>query len=470
MKNNREALKFCAMNLKRLFTLSALCTALNMIAIPVFAQNEEVQSNEGGGTCGTKFNDAAHPCISAEQYANIEQRISENIKAIKPAQGGARKTTATLFNWPLQTVGITDCGYYYIANYVDQDATAGIRDYNCGSVTYDGHRGTDIALQPYPFFKMDNNEVNVIAAAPGTIIDKSDGHFDKNCAFNTDTANYVIIQHADGSVALYWHMKKTTVTTKTVGMTVTAGEYLGVVGSSGSSTAPHLHFEVWATTLSSSLRDPFTGTCNLLNPSTWWVSQKPYTEPAILKAQVNNVPVVLPGCDTTETPNEDTCFSSGASARFYIFIRNETPGMTVNESILNPDGSVFTSWVHNSISSYLCSYWYMIRTLPTVAGLYMFKTVYNGLTCSRSFHINCGVLDVKPGSVSSFSVYPNPAATAVHIDRAADVIISGMDGRLLMTKTHAADIDVSSLPNGLYLLQIRDESGAQTIQKLEVRH
>jgi murein DD-endopeptidase MepM/ murein hydrolase activator NlpD len=81
---------------------------------------------------------------------------------------------------------------------------------------------------------MDNNLVEVIAAAPGTILAVHDGEFDRNCTSNSLTANYIMIQHADGSQALYWHMKNVSVTTKTVGQTVTAGEHLGVVGSSGS--------------------------------------------------------------------------------------------------------------------------------------------------------------------------------------------------------------------------------------------
>jgi len=40
------------------------------------------------------------------------------------------------------------------------------------SNTYDGHHGTDIAIWPYSFYKMDNNQIEVIAAAAGTITQK----------------------------------------------------------------------------------------------------------------------------------------------------------------------------------------------------------------------------------------------------------------------------------------------------------
>ncbi|MFZ4476130.1 MAG: M23 family metallopeptidase [Saprospiraceae bacterium] len=74
---------------------------------------------------------------------------------------------------------------------------------------------------------------------------KADGNFDQQCAWNSGAqGNAIIIQHNDGKRSLYWHFKKNIITSKAIGSTVVIGEYLGVVGSSGISTSPHLHFEV----------------------------------------------------------------------------------------------------------------------------------------------------------------------------------------------------------------------------------
>ncbi len=51
----------------------------------------------------------------------------------------------------------------------------------------------------------------------------------------------VRLQHDDGTVTLYGHMSELLVT---AGQRVTAGTYVGLEGSSGHSTGPHLHFEV----------------------------------------------------------------------------------------------------------------------------------------------------------------------------------------------------------------------------------
>lgn len=53
--------------------------------------------------------------------------------------------------------------------------------------------------------------------------------------------NYVLINHGDGRSTLYAHMTSYCVS---YGETVTQGQVIGYVGSTGLSTGPHLHFEV----------------------------------------------------------------------------------------------------------------------------------------------------------------------------------------------------------------------------------
>jgi murein DD-endopeptidase MepM/ murein hydrolase activator NlpD len=55
---------------------------------------------------------------------------------------------------------------------------------------------------------------------------------------------YVVIAGADGRHYVFMHLQEGS-TAVTKGQTVTAGQKLGLVGSTGSSTGPHLHFEIW---------------------------------------------------------------------------------------------------------------------------------------------------------------------------------------------------------------------------------
>ncbi|HFP8315086.1 TPA: glucosaminidase domain-containing protein, partial [Enterococcus faecium] len=59
--------------------------------------------------------------------------------------------------------------------------------------------------------------------------------------FHYSWGNYVVIQHEDGSTALYAHQQQYLVKT---GDNVLQGQIIGYVGSTGNSTGPHLHLEI----------------------------------------------------------------------------------------------------------------------------------------------------------------------------------------------------------------------------------
>lgn len=73
----------------------------------------------------------------------------------------------------------------------------------------------------------------ILASAAGTVI---------FAGYNSGGyGNLVVVQHPYGYTTWYAHMSKVQ---STVGQTVTAGTQLGLVGSTGNSTGPHLHFEI----------------------------------------------------------------------------------------------------------------------------------------------------------------------------------------------------------------------------------
>ncbi len=53
--------------------------------------------------------------------------------------------------------------------------------------------------------------------------------------------NEVVIRHADGKYSQYAHLSSLSVSS---GQSVTAGQSIGLSGSTGNSTGPHLHFEI----------------------------------------------------------------------------------------------------------------------------------------------------------------------------------------------------------------------------------
>ncbi|SMF84618.1 bla regulator protein blaR1 [Paenibacillus uliginis N3/975] len=59
--------------------------------------------------------------------------------------------------------------------------------------------------------------------------------------YNTTLGNHVIIVHEDGYQTVYSHLEKLEVT---AGATVTQGQLIGLLGSTGRSTGPHLNFQI----------------------------------------------------------------------------------------------------------------------------------------------------------------------------------------------------------------------------------
>ncbi len=441
------------------------------------AQNNPSASFTNSEEHSTVGNNEKNPCIPADEYKIIEKRCADNFELLGMKNTANPMMTVAL-DWPLQaTANLTDCSYYHISAYVDHNSTAGVfQDFNCGTNSYDGHGGTDISTWPFNFYKMDNSLVEVIAAAPGIIIDKHDGEFDRNCTSNNLTANYVIVQHADGSYALYWHMKNGSVTSVAIGQPVLAGEYLGVVGSSGSASGPHLHFEVWSGSTSATRVDPYSGACNSLNVSSWWVSQKPHKETGVVRASAHTTDIVVPPCPTTETLNEGASFQipfQGAGlppgyAKFYIFIRDEVAGLTGNLSIRNPNGTTYLSWTYTSPSDSKVRTWGWSKVLPTISGTYTFQAIYNGITCSSTFEIvnPAGIDDIN--MIASTKIFPNPASNEVVISgngyAIESVEIFNIPGEKVLSvlpeiknqKTEMS-VDIQALEPGIYFVKMKIE-------------
>ncbi len=141
------------------------------------------------------------------------------------------------------TVG-TNC---YIQHLVDLDPGATVQDFRCGDLSYDGHKGTDIAL---PSLAAQAAGVAVIAAAAGTVIgvrnDMEDALQFGPAApdiVNRECGNGVVIKHTQGYETQYCHLAKGSVTVNS-GQQVQAGTPLGQIGLSGKTQFPHLHFSV----------------------------------------------------------------------------------------------------------------------------------------------------------------------------------------------------------------------------------
>ncbi len=306
------------------------------------------------------------------------------------------ETPGVPLQWPLQLVpGHPEPGARTIINYVDHDPRypGQLLDYNCGIRTYDqangyNHQGTDFTALPFAWRKMDNDEAIVVAAATGVIVAKMDGQYDRSCVLADQPWNAVYVMQPDGSVAWYGHLKAGSLTSKKEGEWVLAGEFLGVMGSSGDSTGPHLHFELYDS--SGALIDPFAGTCNNFNANSWWAEQRPYNEPAIDLVMTGDAPVDFTPCPTPEVEHRSSYFQPGATVYLTGFFTDQLRADSVVFSVFAPDGSLFASTtIPSDADYYAASYWQSYVTLPTNAatGTWRFEVQFHGQTQSTTFQV-----------------------------------------------------------------------------------
>lgn len=90
-----------------------------------------------------------------------------------------------------------------------------------------------------------NRGTKITAAREGVVVRvKEDGTKGGFSAKYRSHGNNVVIQHADGSRAGYWHLQHNGALVN-VGDTVKKGQVIGLSGKTGYAAVPHLHFLVW---------------------------------------------------------------------------------------------------------------------------------------------------------------------------------------------------------------------------------
>jgi murein DD-endopeptidase MepM/ murein hydrolase activator NlpD len=258
--------------------------------------------------------------------------------------------TAIPLQWPVACTLGEDC---FLQNLVDHDTSPAARDYRCGPATYDTHNGTDIRLRNLAAMRAG---VAVRAAADGTVLGARDGVDDISiregglgAVKDRECGNGVHLQHAGGYRTQYCHLRKGSIAVAT-GQNVKAGDTLGMIGLSGQTEFPHVHFTVWKGRM---LLDPFTagpmdGPCSATAPSgQLWAVLVPYQQPALLNAGFTDV---QPERKTMrDTPMSVATLPADAPALLYwADIMGVRTGDMLTFTITAPDG---TTWAEKTIAA-----------------------------------------------------------------------------------------------------------------------
>ncbi len=215
---------------------------------------------------------------------------------------------------------------------------------NCGSKAYSGHNGTDIGIGGNSYI---GSRGTIVAMADGVVSYTNDGcasigSYGNSCGGGY--GNYVKITHSDSDrITIYAHMQNGSVAVKS-GQSVKCGDKLGMVGSSGSSTGAHLHFDVRPASApaGSNRFDPFHGSCN--TRASEWKKQNGWKE---LPADDQCKPVPInDAAFSSETIPDDSEFAPGQT-----FTKTWTLKNTGNTTWTKADGYRFASIGGTQMSS-----------------------------------------------------------------------------------------------------------------------
>lgn len=177
-----------------------------------------------------RFKDAyeENEALENEVQAKIDAKVKE-LQAQKAAEEAARKAyeaaqrakqnnknngggsvSSGYFIWPVPSCTYITSKFGYRVHPI------------FGTTKY--HSGVDIAA---------GSGATIKAAAGGTV---------SIAEYSESYGNYCVIYHSNGTTTLYAHMNA--LPSVSVGQTVSQGDVIGYVGSTGWSTGPHCHFEI----------------------------------------------------------------------------------------------------------------------------------------------------------------------------------------------------------------------------------
>lgn len=355
---------------------------------------------------------------------------------------------------------------FIIVNYVDWSIESAKFDHKCGSKTYNGHQGTDFVIRS--FATMDSG-VAVIAAASGTVIFAKDDLFDREKLSDTSKGfgNYIALSHDNKYQTYYAHIKKGSSKIK-LGDFVKEGDTLAFVGSSGNSSDPHLHFELWYD--STYVVDPFKGICG--NSGSLWLNPIVYDT----SFSIWNTGLIgfKPNLDTLrEEPSFKDVFKYGEDEAITYW--NISYGVRKYDIFklrwITPNGQEWFSSDYTANQDYWYFYYWDYIDVPLMSdeGIWTVELLLNGKKIDKNtFRINRSSSTQRTSNSSNIKIYPNPVIDkfTIHFedrhfahqnDVKYQIFISLgqtiMEGLLSQCYPNC-EISTKNLQAGLYMLEI----------------
>jgi hypothetical protein len=320
--------------------------------------------------------EAAAPRITiVEQGATALAQPHDSDAVIAPRHGakltasGAVTATATepapLDLYPVAGMFGRDL---YIPYFVDVNPASGAKlDFNCSDFTFDGHDGNDPYVRS---FREQDIGVPIFSPRAAVVGTTHDGEEDHNViADNTKKPNFVILHLNDGTQMIFNHLRKDSITVKQ-GDRIAAGTQIGLVGSSGSSTAPHVHIGM---SFNEKDIEPFAGPCRP-GPSYFVHQPAPIQGPVVIGTSFSNTSyAAFPQAPFDDAPRTGTFVKGQQRIYFKAELANLPPKAPFRISVVPPNSSGASDWVAGNLTqvtdtSRLGSFWWGIDADLNITG------------------------------------------------------------------------------------------------------
>jgi hypothetical protein len=136
----------------------------------------------------------------------------------------------------------------FVQQMPDIDPSVQVLDPLCGNASYQGHDGWDIRVRS---LKDISRSIPVLSVAEGVVVRIRDGvpdqilnrSDDKGLFLGKECGNGLVVEHAEGLVSQYCHLKQGSVAVGR-GAHIRKGERIGAIGASGLAEFPHVHLAI----------------------------------------------------------------------------------------------------------------------------------------------------------------------------------------------------------------------------------
>jgi len=183
-----------------------------LVILPISGVKHTVVGGDTVASIAKKYKGDADEIIA---YNNLQKGDSLAVGSVIIVPDG-EVLASPIYPGGSSSSGLKEYKGYYMRPIVGGRKTQGIHGYNA----------VDLAV---PI------GTPILASADGEVI------ISRTSGWNGGYGNYIVVRHPNGTQTLYAHISKNNVS---VGNTVKQGDVIGLVGTSGKSTGPHLHFEI----------------------------------------------------------------------------------------------------------------------------------------------------------------------------------------------------------------------------------